>query len=50
MWGCQPNGFHAQFLGFDGRDLDYDFWVTKKHIDFCVDLDLDLHKSESYFD
>jgi hypothetical protein len=22
-------GFHTQFLGFDGQDLDWDSWVTK---------------------
>jgi hypothetical protein len=28
--GMSPNGFNAQFLDFDGRDLDYDFLVTKR--------------------
>jgi hypothetical protein len=30
-------GFHAQFLGFDGRDLDWDSWLTKNNRDFGLE-------------
>jgi hypothetical protein len=41
VWGrsekCGEIGFHAQFLGFDGRDLDWDSWLTKNNRDFGLE-------------